>query len=92
MFWIFKWVEDASRVVLAIGQLDQVSQSPEVRRELLALRQLRGEELWVSYITGGRFEVVKLLEVEMGGICRVHVVVTYHHSGQLQKLNLRSYK
>ena len=58
MFWIFKWVEDASCVVLAIGQLDQVSQSPEVRRELLALRQLRGEELWVSYITGGRFEVV----------------------------------
>ena len=73
MFWIFKWVEDASCVVLAIGQLDQVSQSPEVRRELLALRQLRGEELWVSYITGGRFEVVKSLEVEMGGICRVHI-------------------
>lgn len=27
--------------------LNQVSQSPEVRRELHALRQLRGEELWV---------------------------------------------
>ena len=58
--------------------LNQVSQSPEVRRELHALRQLRGEELWVFHISPvGRLKLLNHWRWRwvMGGICRVCIYI-----------------